>query len=82
MTIVSHNLAGLQAHAEAAIRSEASLHAWQKGDIKLELREDAKAQLKQLGMAYSTAGLRPLGQKEPGEATLLSQQKLRCRHMH
>ena len=49
MNIVSHNLAGLQAHAEAAIKSEASIYAWQESDVNLELRADAKAQLKELG---------------------------------
>ena len=48
VTIVSHNLAGLQSHAEAAIKPEASIYAWQVSDVNLELREDAKAQLKQL----------------------------------
>jgi hypothetical protein len=49
VTIVSHSLAGLQSHAEVAIKSEASIYAWQESDVNLELRADAKAQLKELG---------------------------------
>ena len=43
--IISHNVDGLEAHADGALAMDASVFAWQEVEVNRENRSSARAQL-------------------------------------